>query len=610
MADPTPPTPSLLRRTATDRRRLLTLADGRPVLAAAIPLIRRIADRLGRDNALFFARPSLARDAGGTVRSITWYGPSGERPVRFSSLDGRSRAGVEAALSARLEALAPLLDDPALGPLLSTALVVPALDDVLVLGTLPVLTGWGTVPSEVSGADGIAAHFDRTLGAFAPFGLSIAALNQAMGTEIPATDDFDGAPADPTELPPPDRAPHAPSTTAAAAATAIDRQGAPTVERGDDRPSTAEGPPAVTEEAGRPPVSKNAPRSESKTRDKAAKQTSPTPPTPAADPATVGAPPPGREAPAADAKPSPPPRRRLPASVIAAGVMALLLGLSFVPGVVETRAVPGAGPGDEALAMVQAINATLARNIAAADSLTATVCEAEPTPALDAERGRLLLTDPARLTVPVGGDSLETRLRAQTLRLETVPTLEGARADPLGTLTLIGPTTAIGPDIGRRPGEVTARAGDRPLAVTAVQPLPEGLALFELAEAAPEATEVAMTTVPVWRSPVMVGFAPPIDSLPDVILAAGAVANGAPGAPVPDAVGLVHTAPVAEAVGGGVFDLCGRLIAVARPLDGAAVPVTRLTRALSAAGSAVSVSDQPCQPSRRAGPAAETGSAG
>jgi len=160
----------LLAGTGFQDRHLVPL-DGSPVLAAFDRL--REALRQGAPRAVdLFAEPHLDPREGAPQRA-TWYGEASADPVPIASLTTTQRLIAEQALRERLEALVPLLADPATAPLLQAALLVPGAEDVLWTGEAPILVNWGVVPAAITRSpEGFAAHFAATLGRFAPPGFT------------------------------------------------------------------------------------------------------------------------------------------------------------------------------------------------------------------------------------------------------------------------------------------------------------------------------------------------------------------------------------------------------------------------------------------------------
>jgi S1-C subfamily serine protease len=160
----------LLAGTGFQDRHLVPL-DGAPVLAAHARL--REALRQGAPRAMdLFAEPHLDPREGPPQRA-TWYGEASTDPVPIASLGTTQRLVAEQALRERLEALVPLLADPATAPLVQAALLVPGTEDVLWTGEAPILVNWGVVPAAIERSpEGFGAHFAATLGRFAPPGFT------------------------------------------------------------------------------------------------------------------------------------------------------------------------------------------------------------------------------------------------------------------------------------------------------------------------------------------------------------------------------------------------------------------------------------------------------
>jgi S1-C subfamily serine protease len=153
------------------RDRHLVALDGAPVLGAFERL--RAALRQGAPRAVdLFAEPHPDPREGAPQRA-TWYGEASADPVPLASLPTTQRLAAEQALRERLEALVPLLADPATAPLLRAALLIAGTEDVLWTGEAPILVNWGVVPAAIERSpEGYAAHFAATLGRFAPPGFA------------------------------------------------------------------------------------------------------------------------------------------------------------------------------------------------------------------------------------------------------------------------------------------------------------------------------------------------------------------------------------------------------------------------------------------------------
>ncbi len=160
----------LLAGTAFQDRHLVAVNDA-PALTAHDRL--RDALRQGAPRAMdLFAEPHLDPREGPPQRA-SWYGEASADPVPVSSLATTQRLIAEQALRERLEALVPLLADPATAPLVQAALLVPSTEDVLWTGEAPILVNWGVVPAAIERSpEGFGAHFAATLGRFAPPGFT------------------------------------------------------------------------------------------------------------------------------------------------------------------------------------------------------------------------------------------------------------------------------------------------------------------------------------------------------------------------------------------------------------------------------------------------------
>ncbi len=160
----------LLAGTGFQDRHLVAL-EGAPVLGAFERLRAALRERAPRAVDLFAEPHPDPRE--GAPQRATWYGEASADPVPLASLPTTQRLAAEQALRERLEALVPLLADPATAPLLRAALLVAGTEDVLWTGEAPILVNWGVVPAAIERSpEGYAAHFAATLGRFAPPGFA------------------------------------------------------------------------------------------------------------------------------------------------------------------------------------------------------------------------------------------------------------------------------------------------------------------------------------------------------------------------------------------------------------------------------------------------------
>lgn len=177
-------------------------AGGRPALDTW-DSVTAAAERLGlaRDLALF-ARPSATRDNGVSAGQVTWYGTRSGVLIPLRKLPGDQRARLAEELSAGLERLRPLLDDPDAGMTFSTWLNVASPDDdIFLLTERPVVTNWGLLPAAAAvSAEVQEAHFRRGIGRFAPPGMpapAFAASSGGDGGVRPRTAPPDESPSEP-----------------------------------------------------------------------------------------------------------------------------------------------------------------------------------------------------------------------------------------------------------------------------------------------------------------------------------------------------------------------------------------------------------------------------
>ena len=143
--------------------------NGRLVLEDFSVLRAGLIAATSRGAAALFAEPVLtAKD---DQIEVAWYSEQAGEPTPLDALDPDLRRIVSDKLTARLDALAPLLGS-SLGPLLARAMVLASAQDILAVGQEPLLIRWGVLPDDRAADDqaGLDRHFAATLGRFATFG--------------------------------------------------------------------------------------------------------------------------------------------------------------------------------------------------------------------------------------------------------------------------------------------------------------------------------------------------------------------------------------------------------------------------------------------------------
>lgn len=588
-----------LRRTSVDKRRLLLLPDGRPAIAAAATLHRALAAQISPECAALFARPSLTRDSRGRVRSITWYGPQGPTPRRLTHADQRERLRAEDFLRRSIDLLVPLLESQGISSLLGPALHLPSRDDILILGERPILTGWGTVPDHLRNDAEYAHCFAEVIGA-------ITGIAPPRITETP---DHPQPPAYTETSLSNETTPKSGETETHRAEAEPQSVAVLATAPPETQPLQDEDPPPLSS-ATKPPATPRDRRS----NDEAAPAIPPierhdapeSPGVPSKSTKNVG------EQPHRDGgegrhrlrkidfvRTRVPRMRlsRLPGSVWAAGVLAAALVISYIPGVLHVRSEGGGADSSTEIAVAKLVNATLARQITATESLSATVCTVADDPLLESERNRILPLPASRLLIDEL--TLSERLNLHTAQIELVPALEDGTSRRLGSATIISETHALGPELEIRGPDARLRLSNGALhRIAHAQPLPGGITLLEMERPIEGVEALLAAEAPDWRTPIAVSYAPGLETLPFAVISPGVVASGAPGVAVQTTPSLAHTAPIAGAAGGGLYDSCGRLIAVAGNVDGAATRIKNVERALFAAGARIEFTGRECRPVR------------